>query len=124
MLTSSELISRSQDIYIRYYSVTSIFLRQWRIGCLDEAGQFLTSLLGRFSIVVYMIFSDKGMAQNSVKVTTQPKPLLENSTISGSNKLLSASFRITSPFSWRVDPMTERWALHQGVDIAGKKAVI
>jgi murein DD-endopeptidase MepM/ murein hydrolase activator NlpD len=68
-----------------------------------------------------MILSDTGMAQNSVKVTTQPKPFLENSTISGSNKQISASFRITSPFGWRVDPMTGRWALHQGVDIARKR---
>ena len=86
MLTPPKLISRSQDIYIRHYSVTSIFLRQWRIGCLDEAGQFLTSLLRRFSIVVCMILSDSGMAQNNVKVTTQSKPTLENSTISGSNQ--------------------------------------
>jgi murein DD-endopeptidase MepM/ murein hydrolase activator NlpD len=68
-----------------------------------------------------MILSDSGMAQNNVKVTTQSKPILENSTILGSNQQLSASFRITSPFGWRVDPMTGRWALHQGVDIAGKR---
>jgi len=123
MLTPSELISRSQDIYIRHYSTTSIFLRQWRIGCLDEAGQVLIGLLRRLSIAVCMILSDTGIAQNSVKVTTQPKPFLENSTISGSNKQLSASFRITSPFGWRVDPMTGRWALHQGVDIAGKRGI-
>jgi len=30
-------------------------------------------------------------------------------------------FRITSPFSWRVDPITGRRALHKGVDIAGKR---
>lgn len=64
-----------------------------------------------------------GMAQNNVKVITQPKPFLENSTISGSNKQLLASFRITSPFGWRVDPMTVRWALYQGVDIAGKRGI-
>ena len=120
MLTSSELISCSQGIYIGHCLASSIFLRQWRIGCLDEAGQFLTGLFGRFSIVVCMILSDSGMAQNNVKVTTQSKPILENSTISGSNQQLSASFRI-SPFGWRVDPMTGRWALHQGVDIAGKR---
>ena len=123
ILAPSELIGRSQGIYIRHYSAKSIFLRQWRIRCLDEAGQFLTGLLGRFSIVVCMIFSDTGMVQNSVKVTTQSKPFLENSTISGSNQQLSASFRITSPFGWRVDPMTGQWALHQGVDIAGKRGI-
>ena len=82
ILAPSELIGRSRDIYIRHYSATRIFLRQWRIRCLDEAGQFLTGLLGRFSIVVCMILSDSGVAQNSVRVTTQPKPILENSTIS------------------------------------------
>ena len=121
MLTPSELISRSQDNCIRHYSAKRIFLRQWLIGCLDKAGQFPTSLFGRFPIVVCMILTDTGIAQNSVKVTTQSKSFLENSTISGSNKQLPASFRITSPFGWRVDPMTGWWALHQGVDIAGKR---
>ena len=100
ILAPSELISRSRDIYIRHYSAKSIFLRQWRIWCLDEAGQFLTCLLGRFSIALCMILSETGMAQNKVKATTQPKPILENSTISGSNQQLLASFRITSPFGW------------------------
>ena len=98
ILAPSELIGRSRDIYIRHYSAKSIFLRQWRIRCLDEADQFLTGLLGRFSIVLCMILSETGMAQNNVKVITQPKPFLENSTISGSNKQLSASFRIPSLF--------------------------
>ena len=68
-----------------------------------------------------MIPSDTGMAQHNIKVITQSKPFLENSTISGNNQQLSASFRITSSFGWRVDPMTRGWAVHQGVDIAGKK---
>ena len=108
ILAPSELIGLSRYIYIRHYSAKSIFLRQWRIRCLDEADQFLTGLLGRFSIVLCMILSETGMAQNNVKVITQPKPFLENSTISGSNKQLLAGFRITSPFGWRVDPMTGR----------------
>ena len=36
-------------------------------------------------------------------------------------KQTTESFLNTSPFGWRVDPMTGWWALHQGVDIAGKR---
>jgi hypothetical protein len=89
--------------------------------CLDEAGKLIVDLLRCFSIVLCMVLSDTGMAQSSFNVTTQSKPILENNTISRRNQELKGSFRITSPFGWRVDPITGRWALHQGVDIAGKK---
>jgi murein DD-endopeptidase MepM/ murein hydrolase activator NlpD len=88
----------------------------------DEAGKLIVDLLRCFSIVLCMILSDTGMAQSSVKVTTQSKPILNN-TISRRNQELTGSFRITSSFGWRVDPITGRWALHQGADIAGKKGI-
>jgi len=48
--------------------------------------------------------------------------LLRKKTLTEGKKQTTESFRITGPFGWRVDPITGKWALHQGVDIARKKA--
>lgn len=49
------------------------------------------------------------------------KNLSENQAMSVGKKELVGGFRISSPFGWRIDPMTGQWAQHQGVDIAGKR---
>jgi hypothetical protein len=72
-------------------------------------------------MVSCIILSKTGMAQSNVHLSNQPKSILENNTSSSKSKDSIGCFRITSPFGWRVDPITGRWALHQGVDIAGKR---
>ena len=56
-----------------------------------------------------------------VEEPTKLKNLSENQAMSVGKKELVGVFRISSPFGWRVDPMTGQWAQHQGVDIAGKR---
>ena len=36
-------------------------------------------------------------------------------------KEMAESFRMTRPFGWRIVAISGRWALQQGVDIAGKR---
>jgi len=55
------------------------------------------------------------------KESKKSKSLSENNAESIGKKEATEGFRITSPFGWRVDPITGRWAIHQGVDIVGKK---
>jgi len=70
-------------------------------------------------IALTPLLSNIGVAQT--KESTKFKNPQEKNTISEGKKKTAESFRITSPFGWRVDQITVRWALHQGVDISGKR---
>ena len=122
MLIPLKLISRCRGVYSLKFLAKRIFLTQWRARCFYEACNLIAGLLlFVFYMVSCMILSKTGMAQSNVHLSNQPKSILENNTSSSKSKESTGSFRITSPFGWRVDPITGRWALHQGVDIAGKK---
>jgi hypothetical protein len=68
-----------------------------------------------------MTHSGVCLAQSLTDSPTKLKNLSEHKAISTGKKEPIGSFRISSPFGWRIDPMTGKWAQHQGVDIAGKR---
>lgn len=72
-------------------------------------------------LALSITLSGMGMAQNITENPTKPKGLSEGQVISASKNEPIESFRISSSFGLRVDPMTGNWAMHQGVDIAGKR---
>ena len=84
-------------------------------------GKFFAGLLINLYVVLSMTYSGVGLAQRLTDSPTKLKNLSENQTISVGKKEPVGGFRISSPFGWRVDPMTGQWAQHQGVDIAGKR---
>jgi hypothetical protein len=94
----------------------------WLFGFCEVAGTICATCLMVFYIVLSMTYSDQGLAQSFAEAAApKPKPLPEKQAISVGNKEPIGSFRISSPFGWRIDPMTGLWAQHQGVDIAGKR---
>ena len=95
----------------------------WRFGCFATTSKFRVDLLKSLYVVLFMINSGLAMAQILTDGATKLTNLSENNATLFSKKEPIGIFRISSPFGWRIDPRTGRWALHRGVDIAGKKVV-
>jgi murein DD-endopeptidase MepM/ murein hydrolase activator NlpD len=93
----------------------------WRFVRCAITEKFLAGLLIRLYVPLFMTHSGVCPAQSLTDSPTKLKNLSENQTISVGKKEPIGSFRISSPFGWRVDPITGKWAQHQGVDIAGKR---
>lgn len=71
--------------------------------------------------MLFMLLCGTVMSQSLTEGVAKPKNFSENQGISTCKKEPIGSFRISSPFGWRIDPMTGQWAQQQGVDIAGKR---
>ena len=84
-------------------------------------GKFFAGLLIRLYVPLFMTHSGVCPAQSLTEAPTKHNNFSENQAISTGNKEPIRSFPISSPFGWRIDPMTGLWAQHQGVDIAGKR---
>jgi hypothetical protein len=93
----------------------------WWFGFCEVAGTIYASSLIVFYIVLSMTYSGVGLAQSLAEAPTKHNNFSENQAISTGKKEPIGSFRISSPFGWRIDPMTGLWTQHQGVDIAGKR---